>query len=53
MLSEEEAKERFEETDENGDGVVTWSEYLSDYYGIESDENNIKQPMDSDEQVFR
>lgn len=51
MLSEEEAKERFEETDENGDGVVTWSEYLSDYYGIESGED-IKRPFDTDEQVI-
>lgn len=40
MLSEEEANERLEDADENGDGIVTWSEYLSDAYGVE-DENQI------------
>lgn len=50
MLSEEEAKERFEESDGNGDGAVTWSEYLADYYGIEGD-NNVKEQMDTDDQV--
>lgn len=42
MLSEEEGKERFEDADENGDGVVTWAEYLSDSYGIDSDEDPAK-----------
>lgn len=42
MLSEEEAKERFEDADENDDGVVTWSEYLSDSYGIDSEEDPAK-----------
>nr|CAI5849100.1 unnamed protein product [Callosobruchus analis] len=41
MLSEEEAKERLEDADENNDGLITWKEYLSDSYGIESDENTL------------
>nr|CAH7712829.1 unnamed protein product [Callosobruchus chinensis] len=41
MLSEEEARERLEDADENNDGLITWKEYLSDSYGIESDENTL------------
>uniref|UniRef100_A0A6P7F674 Reticulocalbin-3 n=1 Tax=Diabrotica virgifera virgifera TaxID=50390 RepID=A0A6P7F674_DIAVI len=41
MLSEEEAKDRLEEPDENNDGQVTWEEYLADTYGLDSSENNI------------
>lgn len=55
MLSEEEAKERFEDADENGDGVVTWSEYLSDSYGIDSEEDPTKLSLevkDGEEEVF-
>lgn len=41
MLSEEESQERFEDADDNEDGVVTWSEYIADSYGINgSDEDN-------------
>jgi hypothetical protein len=41
MLSEEESQDRFEDADENEDGVVTWSEYIADSYGIsDSDEDN-------------
>lgn len=36
MLSEEEARERLEEVDENGDGKVTWAEYAADAYGKDS-----------------
>lgn len=35
MLSEEEAKERMEDADENNDGMITWEEYISDAYGID------------------
>ncbi|XP_057672626.1 reticulocalbin-2 isoform X1 [Diorhabda carinulata] len=41
MLSEEEAKDRMEDADENNDGIVTWQEYLADTYGIDSSENTI------------
>jgi len=41
MLSEEESQDRFEDADENEDGVVTWSEYIADSYGINgNDEDN-------------
>lgn len=41
MLSEEEASDRLEDADEDNNGIVTWKEYLSDTYGIESDENSL------------
>jgi hypothetical protein len=41
MLSVEESQDRFEDADENEDGVVTWSEYIADSYGInDNDEDN-------------
>ncbi|XP_069674456.1 reticulocalbin-2 [Periplaneta americana] len=41
MLSEEESQDRFEDADENEDGLVTWAEYIADSYGIQdSDEEN-------------
>lgn len=38
MLSEEESKERFQEVDENEDGLVTWQEYIQETFGL-TDEN--------------
>lgn len=38
MLSEEESQDRFEDSDENEDGKVTWQEYLSDTFGISNNE---------------
>lgn len=38
MLSEEEAGERLEDADEDGDGKVTWKEYISDAYGLDDDD---------------
>lgn len=35
MLSEEEAKDRLEDADEDNDGMITWNEYLSDAYGMD------------------
>jgi hypothetical protein len=40
MLSEEESQDRFEDADENEDGVVTWSEYIADSYGISGSEED-------------
>lgn len=37
MLSEEEARERLEDADEDDNGIVTWNEYLSDTYGVDED----------------
>lgn len=39
MLSEEEARDRLEDSDDNGDGMVTWEEYISDAYGMEGNED--------------
>lgn len=41
MLSEEEANDRFEDADEDNNQIITWKEYLSDTYGIESNENSL------------
>nr|CAD7430550.1 unnamed protein product [Timema monikensis] len=38
MLSREESQDRFEDADENQDGVVTWGEYVADTYGIRGSE---------------
>ena len=35
MLSREESLERFEETDENEDGIVTWAEHVKETYGLD------------------
>ncbi|KAL1490461.1 hypothetical protein ABEB36_013150 [Hypothenemus hampei] len=40
MLSEEEAIEKLEDADEDNDGKVSWSEYLSDTYGVNSDQDD-------------
>jgi hypothetical protein len=40
MLSEEESQDRFEDADENEDGVVTWSEYIADSYGINGNDED-------------
>ncbi|XP_066961901.1 reticulocalbin-2 isoform X2 [Macrobrachium rosenbergii] len=39
MLSEEESTERLEEVDDDEDGYVTWSEYISETYGINDPED--------------
>lgn len=54
MLSEEEAKERFEDTDSNSDGAITWAEYLSDYYGVDQEEDVLPKPEgEEEEQVLK
>jgi hypothetical protein len=51
MLSEEESQDRFEDADENEDGVVTWAEYIADSYGISgSDEDNEVSSEDKSEE---
>lgn len=47
MLSEEEAKERMEDGDENRDGKMSWEEYVEEAYGMHDDE----QDLEVDEQV--
>ncbi|XP_046385127.1 reticulocalbin-2 isoform X1 [Ischnura elegans] len=42
MLSDEEAKERMEDADENEDGKVSWVEHVADSYGPDrSDEDDV------------
>lgn len=52
MLSEEEAKERLEDADEDNNGIITWREYLSDTYGIDSDENSLDVAEDNEHVSF-
>jgi hypothetical protein len=47
MLTEEEAEEKFEDTDENKDGRVSWEEHVIETYGttdpdeiLRNDDNN-------------
>lgn len=40
MLSEEEATEKLEDADEDNDGRVSWNEYLTDTYGVDSDDDD-------------
>ncbi|KAG5881571.1 hypothetical protein JTB14_035015 [Gonioctena quinquepunctata] len=42
MLSEEEARDRLEDADDDNDGIVTWEEYVTDTYGLDSSESDIK-----------
>lgn len=48
MLSEEEAKERMEDGDEDKDGKMSWREYLEDAYGMSDSDPDV----DVDEQVL-
>ncbi|XP_031344194.1 reticulocalbin-2-like [Photinus pyralis] len=40
MLSKEEADEHLEDADDNGDGKVSWAEYLTDSYGSDADDED-------------
>lgn len=40
MLSEEESQDRFEDADENEDGLISWAEYLADSYGGDDEDSN-------------
>lgn len=60
-LSEEEAEDRFEDLDEDNDDKISWSEYIKDVYGLDSedgvrqsnmDENEESKLMDDDKQMF-
>lgn len=49
-LSEEEAEDRFEDLDENNDDRVSWSEYIKDVYGIESEDGIKSNAIDDTEE---
>ena len=38
-LSQEESEERFEDNDENDDGIITWDEYKSSEFDLDDDED--------------
>ena len=38
-LSQEESEERFEDNDENDDGIITWAEYKSSEFDLDDDED--------------
>lgn len=46
-LSEEESREKLLESDQDGDGAVTWAEYLAETYGV--DDEDEAPPADADE----
>ncbi|KAF5275574.1 hypothetical protein FQA39_LY06686 [Lamprigera yunnana] len=50
MLSKEEANEHLEDADDDGDGKVSWMEYLVDTYGSDSNEDSLM--MDQENQVL-
>ncbi|XP_068238963.1 reticulocalbin-2 isoform X1 [Palaemon carinicauda] len=56
MLSEEESSERLEEVDDDDDGYVTWSEYISETYGISDPEDQDllgKSDQDEEQKLLR
>lgn len=38
MLTEEEGEEKFEDADEDNDGLVSWQEHVNDAYGNDNEE---------------
>jgi hypothetical protein len=50
MLSEEESKERLDEADENGDGRVTWKEYVHEIFGIDLEDDSDTIPLNEIEE---
>lgn len=51
MLAEEEAADRFEDIDEDNNEKVTWTEYLKDTYGMDSDEEDILDTENEDKLI--
>ncbi|XP_050307158.1 reticulocalbin-2 [Anthonomus grandis grandis] len=41
-LAEEEVQERMEDMDENGDGLVSWEEFIADTYGVLENTQNLQ-----------
>lgn len=60
LLTDEEANERFEDEDKDGDGKVTWSEHVNEAFGSSNrddhypeDGEDSQQFLDEDDQYFR
>lgn len=50
-LSEEEAEDRFEDLDEDNDEKLSWTEYVKDVYGMDSDEGVRRNNLDDSEEA--
>lgn len=48
-LSEEDSKDRFEDADENMDGMVTWAEYKAEEYDFGEDDIDLEDPEMAEE----
>lgn len=50
-LTADDAQNKFQEADSDGDGFVTWGEHLSDTWGVPNDENMLSSEEYKDEMV--
>lgn len=48
-LSEEDSKDRFEDADEDMDGLVTWKEYKAEEYDFGEEEVDLEDPEMAEE----
>ena len=48
-MSEEDSKDRFEDADENMDGMVTWAEYKAEEYHFGEDDVDLEDPEMAEE----
>ena len=48
-LSEEDSKDRFEDSDEDMDGLVTWAEYKAEEYDFNEEEVDLEDPEMAEE----
>ena len=48
-LSEEDSKDRFEDADEDMDGLVTWAEYKAEEYDFGEEEVDLEDPEMAEE----
>ena len=48
-LSEEDSKDRFDDADENMDGLVTWAEYKAEEYDFGDEEVDLEDPEMAEE----
>ncbi|OQV20397.1 putative Calumenin [Hypsibius exemplaris] len=51
-LSSEDAQNKFQDVDSDGDGFITWNEHLRDTWGLENDENLLQSEEYKDEYVM-
>ena len=51
-LSKEESDERFDDSDENEDGFVSWKEYAAEEFDLDELEKDTSDPMYEEESMF-